>query len=310
MNETSLVLPGSEVSPALHVHASPLYALYHYLAREALRAPEERDPATAHASSLMELALRYRRSGGWMIWDEEVAGSSDPEEAMHRLRRALAEESDLPWDRAGMERAIEGIARALEEAEVTYLETLWAERQGLLESALRTIRETLSPRWTGMVRSQAELLGLTWPDRLDVHLVPDCYMRQGAYSHPLTVGMDHNRGLELCETLLHEATHVADVHTSAMGRESLGDRLMARLEASGVSREAAWNAWHAVIFAASARQVRSCIDPSYTDYATPRDLYSWFGVPHLPGLWEDFVSGSVDESAFLDAVAAEVGDNL
>ena len=110
-------------------------------------------------------------------------------------------------------------------------------------------------------------------------------------------------GLELCETMLHEATHVADVHTGAEGGGCVGDRLIVRLVEGGVARAEAWNAWHAVIFAASARQVRESLSPAHPDYAAARGLYAYFRVPDMPALWDRYASGVLDEDAFAAAVA-------
>lgn len=177
------------------------------------------------------------------------------------------------------------------------------ERAGLVREALGVVRETLAPEWSAMARRQGELLGVAWPEKIDAFLVTDCYDWHGGYSHPLTLDIPHHDGIAICESILHEATHVADVHTSALGQECLGNRLMERIEASGVGHQDAWNAWHAVIFAASGRQVRESVSPDYADYAEPRGLYSYFKVPGIAPLWDAFASGAIEEDAFTAAVS-------
>lgn len=299
-----LVIPGANGAPALNIHVNPVYALYHYLAKEALRPREERHPETAEAAVLIEPALAYRRRiGGWMIWAEEVAWSGSAEEVVRRLRCALAEDEDVPWDRGEMEATIDRIGEALVRGEAVFEETLWPERAGLVREALGIVRETLAPAWSSMARRQGELLGLAWPETLDAFLVTDCYDWHGGYSHPITLDIPHHDGIALCEAILHEATHVADVYTSALSRECLGDRLMAHLRASGVERQDAWNAWHAVIFTASGRQVRESVAPGYLDYAEPRGLYSYFKVPTVAALWDQCASGALEEDAFAAAMS-------
>jgi hypothetical protein len=142
---------------------------------------------------------------------------------------------------------------------------------------------------------------------VDAYLVPASYDRFGAHSHPLTIDVSRVAGPELVETVLHELTHVVDLHTHDAGGEGLGDRLTRRLVAAGMSRQRAWDAWHAVIFASAAHAPRELVDGHHTDYALPRGLYERFGVPELPRLWADLAAGRVGEPAFLEAIAARVG---
>ncbi|MDQ2741321.1 MAG: hypothetical protein M3Z66_03355, partial [Chloroflexota bacterium] len=117
-------------------------------------------------------------------------------------------------------------------------------------------------------------------------------------------------GLTLCETLLHEATHVADVDTGESGKASLHTRLTFALSEDGIPPPHAWNAWHAIIFAASAHNIRAFIDPAHTDYAEPHNLYRLLRVPDLPTLWGEWMAGQIDERDFVKAVARQVKDDL
>lgn len=291
----ALVIPAQEHSPALHVHGNPLHNLYHYLAREAQRPREERNPATAAAAALMA-EVRFPRDvqGLWSTWERPLTTSGTPEEAVRGLTQTMTETADQ-------------LGEALRQAESVFRETLWPQRLPKIEAALATLREHFAPHFPAMARGQAALLDLAWPSRIDAFLVTDCYAREGAYSHPLTVGVSQHTGIMLCETLLHEATHVGDVHANIPGKERFGGRLQAYLTKSGLCGRDTWNVWHAVIFAASAEQVRACIAPEHTDYAIAHDLYAYFKVPHLPALWAEFASGVIDEQTFLERLAGQVG---
>jgi hypothetical protein len=175
-----------------------------------------------------------------------------------------------------------------------------------VDAALAALRSAFRLHFPALARRQAGVLGLVWPTEVGVFLVTDGYDPFGAYSHPLTVDVSRVAPDELCETVLHELTHVGDLHTGALGRECLGARLLGRLADQGVSRRRAWDAWHAVVFAASGQTVRELVDPGHSDYAARRGLYGRFGLPDLPGLWADLTASRLDERGFLDAVAARV----
>lgn len=280
------------------MYVNELYALYHYLVREGSRPPEERNPTTKEAAGRAAKARHLTGVHGiWDAWEAPLASAPSLQEGIAGLQALMAD-------------TISQLSSALAGAQGAFHETVWPERQAPIGTALETIREILFPHFAAMARRQGELLGLDWPNRIDVYLVPDCYAWEGAYSHPLTVDVTANTGTTLCETLLHEATHVADVHTAERGRSSLGSRLMAFLADAGIPRFNAWNAWHGVIFASSADAVRTFIDLAHIDYAAPWKLYDRLSVPDLPSLWRQYAVGTIDESAFLERVATQVKDNL
>lgn len=285
MNHPALHIPAGERSPEVYVHVNPLYALYHYLVEQGME-PGARD-AAGHAAAARHLLGVH---GIWDEWEIPLASAATTESAVSGLRSRMTE-------------TIDSIGSALRDTEAEWREQLWPDRAPLVEAALATLRETLQPRFAGMARRQGELLDLPWPERIDAYLVTDCYDWRKAYSHPLTIDIRANTGFTLCETLLHEATHVADVYISITGRKSLGSRLGAHLNDAGVPGPTAWNAWHAVIFAASAWQVRQSIDPNYTDYAVRHGLYDFFHLPDLPDVWQRLAQGSMDESGLLRAIA-------
>lgn len=140
-----------------------------------------------------------------------------------------------------------------------------------------------------------------------MHLVVYCYDRFEAYTPPVTIDVSRSAGLELCETILHEATHVADGHTNAVGHLGLEDRfLLFMLDREIPSFGAILDARHAVIFVASGHQVRTVIDEGHVDYAMSRGLYDRLRTPRLPDLWPRFASGELDERDLFNVLAEEL----
>jgi len=210
--------------------------------------------------------------------------------------------------RADKARIADLLGEALQIVKPVFRETIWPARCELVEGAMSTLQEYFVPCFAAMARRQSAILDLVLPERIDAFLVPDCYDRRGGYSHPLTIDVSHNRGLELCETLLHEVTHVGDVYTQSLGHDSLRDRLAVFFLSQGVSEEQAWNDWHAVIFAASADQVRRFIAPAYVDYAKTLNVFASFGMSELPSSWCAFANGAYDEPALFEAIARQMAD--
>jgi hypothetical protein len=288
LSDTALVIPGP---PDVHVHVNPVYALYHYLVRQGMEPDGEQAPGTAVAA---EQAAQARHllgvHGIWDSWEVPLASGPTVREAISGLRARMAE-------------TVNAMESALVGAEADFNERVWPQRVPIVAAALDTLRDTLAPHFARMAGRQGEMLGLIWPERIDAFLVTDCYDRRGAYSHPLTIDVRDNVGLTLCETVLHEATHVADVLTSTSGQSSLGSHLTERLQQAGISGPVAWNAWHAVIFAASADGVRAALNPEYTDYAVEHGLYDIFRLPDLPTLWHAYARGTMSETDFVQEVA-------
>jgi hypothetical protein len=203
-----------------------------------------------------------------------------------------------------MEETVDTLASALYDARSYFHEHVWPGHIVTIEAAAATIQDTVQPHFSALIQRQAELLSLRWPDSIAAYFVADCYAWQGGYSHPLTIDVSANTGTTLCETLIHEATHVADV--SGNDHPDMGSRLRQHLTSEGLSPQDAWNAWHAVIFASSADQVRRFIDPRYVDYASNRGLYSWLKTPHLPEMWRRYTSGTIAERELIESISAEV----
>lgn len=288
--EPALRIPAADGAPQVDIHVNLIYNLYHYLVQQGM---EESSDSGDGMTDAVEQAARVRFPLGvhglWTDWEVPLASGATVENAITGLR-------------SRMDHTVDTLAVALREAEAEYRERIWPQRRPAFETALLTLYDVLAPHFAEMARRQAEVLGLSWPGRIDAYLVTDCYDWHSAYSHPLTIDVTANVGFTLCETFLHEATHVADVHTAGQRRRSLSSRLSDHLGTIGVTGQDAWNVWHAIIFAASAQQIRAFIDPAHTDYATERDLYKAFNVPDLPHLWAAFADGSMAEDAFLQEV--------
>lgn len=224
-------------------------------------------------------------AGIWQPWETALASGVDRDASLDAFQRAVTETG-------------RSVVRAMRDAEDFFLTEVWPDRQPAIEAALAMIEQRFAPAFPDMSARQATLLDLAWPGSIDVYLVVDCYIRGGAYSHPLTVDVAQNTGLALCETLLHEATHVADLHSRGTGVESLADRLGAHLADAGFDPRARFNIWHAVIFASSAARIRHDMDSCHVDYAQSHNLYQWFGVPNAAEIWRTFEVEGRDEEVF------------
>lgn len=292
--QPSLVIDSTTDTPALHVYVNPMHALYQYLATQAQAAPDRRHPATAAAASLMQQA-RWPRGvhGPWDEWEVPLTTAREVTVAVVGFKRAMAATADL-------------LGEALALAEPVWHETLWPERLPAIAAALATLASRLAPHWPTLCRRQAAQLDLCWPEQIEAFLVAECYGIGQAYSHPLTISALDWHGLELCEGMLHEATHVADVHTSTLERTSLRDRLLEPLTAGGMPYPRAWQAWHAVIFASAAQQVREVMDPSHVDYAQARGLYGR-ALPAPPAVhFGAYVHGEISQDAYIQQVVQEL----
>jgi hypothetical protein len=289
-----VTIPADGGSPTLVLHVNLIHNLYHYLGKQARLDPSARQPEIAEAAFLLACAHSpYEPQGTWGVWEEALSCAQTVQEANTSLKGAMT-------------RTAEQVERALTQAENFFRETLWPQRASRLSAAASTIQKDLFPHFAQMARRQAEVLALSWPERIDAFLVTDGYDPRGAYSHPLTVDITHNRGSTLCETVLHEATHVADVHTLCLEQRSFRNKVIDHLSSKGLQSFEVWNVWHAIIFASSASQVRTTIDPNHTDYALLHGLYVQFGIPNLPIWWKQLATQAIDEQAFLEGIEQDL----
>jgi hypothetical protein len=282
-------IAGTAHSPELAFQVNPTYALYHWLRVNSGRSGVD-DARLKTAFSLAHRSFNPRGVRGMVEpWETALAGGADADKSL------LAFQSQV-------QATGEAMATAMRSAERIFMEEFWPEREARIVKALETIQESFRPAFPEMAREHADLLGLAWPASIDIHLVGDCGERGGAYSHPLTIDVTQNAGLVLCETVLHEATHVADVYSHEAGRVSLGDRVQAYLGERGLSPWQRFNVWHAVIFAASAASTRHHIAVDHEDYATSRKLYAFFGVPNVKSIWKAFAEQGRNEDRFRKAL--------
>jgi hypothetical protein len=294
MSEPALVIPGSAETPSLHINANPVYALYHYLVSEGTQPSDTRHASLSDAARRVADARHLRGVHGiWDVWEQPLAAAESASDGFEALRASMTE-------------TVEQLGAAMQGAEPIYRREIWPKRYSLVAAALDTMYERFVPVARDLMLDTARRLDLLWPDLIDVYLVPDCYAWQGGYSHPVTIDVSSNTGTVLCETLLHEITHVADVHTSDARESDLGRRLTARLRDDGVGVGDAWQAWHGVIFTSSAYEVRAHIDPGHKDFAASYDLYSRCKVPTLAEIWAAHARGEIDEQGLFDRISAQV----
>lgn len=295
MDFVRLEIPGDRHSPRVRFIASPLYSLYQWVA--GLSEPTALDePRVVDAMRAMQAARFPRgRHGAWDDWERAIASAPTVDTAVHRLADQMM-------------KSAAGVGRALELASPHFLSTVWPAGQGAFDEAVTTIERHFKSSAAAMVRAQADTLRLQFPDAVDVHLVIACYDRAGAYSHPATIDVVHIRGTDLCESVLHELTHVADVETAQHRMRSMKDDLRDALAPAGVRSEQAWQAWHAIIFAASGHQVRQFIHADHTDYAQRRGIYGRLGLGSLGELWSRYRAGAMTERSLFDALITELAD--
>ena len=283
-----LRVPATAHSPELVVHASPTYALYHWL-----RANSGKPPADERLRPAFRLVAKsfnpFGVRGLVEPWEEALASGESADQSYQAFQGRVKASGDE-------------IVMAMRSAERIFMQELWPEREGRIARAVDAIDATFAPEFPGMAVEHAELLGLRWPGSADLHLVADCGERGGAYSHPLTIDISQNTGAWLFETILHELTHVADVYGHETGHRCLGDRLQAFLGEHGVPPWQRFNAWHAVIFAASAACTRHHFSLDHEDYAKSRNLYAFFGVPNVAQAWREFADHGRDEVRFRQAL--------
>lgn len=224
-------------------------------------------------------------------WESAIAKSKSHGEALAAFERAYRQTgSDM--------------AEAMRSAEPAFMVTVWPGHLAAIAREVDALRQRFAPVFPELAREHEALLDLDWPFAIDVHLVGDMAGFEGAYSHPLTIDLSQHNGLTLFETILHEATHVADVNGTMRGQPSLGDRLIASLAGKRL-RRGGFDVWHAVIFASSAARIRSHFGGGYPDYAAERGLYRLFGVPGIAELWNTFEVNR-DEARLFEAIRGEV----
>jgi hypothetical protein len=287
-----LRVPGTSASPELVFHSSPTYALYHWLRANSGRPPT--DDRLRPAFRLMHRSVNPLGVRGMVeAWEGALASGESADQSLHAFQARVKATGDE-------------IVMAMRSAERIFLEEHWPEREERIRRTVDAIEAIFAPAFPAMASEHADLLSLKWPVTLDVHLVADCAEPGGAYSHPLTIDVSQNTGTWPFETILHEATHVADVHGRSRGHRCLGDRLQAWLGEHGVPARQRFNAWHAVIFASSAACTRHHIDLGHEDYARSRQLYAFFGVPNVARLWREFSDGGRDEAHFREALLGDL----
>jgi len=276
-----LIIPGdpAHAVPELRFQANPVYNLYHYLRTVAER---PQPPAVPPPQEIARLAPQVRRQRLpqplgllWSRWEEAIAASTSAAE----LR------SSGPWRWRHSPRRLFALMARSEEP---YREHVWPQHQPAIHEALDTIRRHLMPCYEDLFAGHARLLRMHWPPSITVHLVGDCYLAQGGYSHPLTVDAHGNRGLQLIETVLHEATHVMDMASPDPGRASAV--LLRALGAGRLKlspRRHLWQVWHGLIFWSAGEAVQRFFDPTYDPYALRFDLYRQMSLIGRDDLYEE-----------------------
>ncbi|MDQ3653940.1 MAG: hypothetical protein M3457_02525 [Chloroflexota bacterium] len=290
-----LTIDGTDSTPEMRFRANPAYGLYHWLRAASVRGGPIEGNGFAEAFELVRRSFDRRGVRGMAEpWERAIAQADSHGDALATFERTYRQTGN-------------DMVEAMRIAQPAFTSSIWPGQLETIESAVGLVRRQLASVFAEMARKHAVLLDLDWPPVIDVYLVGDFGGFEGAYSHPLTVDVNQHNGLTLFETILHEATHVADVNGKVRGYSSVGDRLMAFL-ASERLRRGGFDVWHAVIFASSAARVRSCFGDGYPDYASERGLFRVFGVPGVAEIWNVF-EGNRDEARFFGAIRQDVRAN-
>jgi hypothetical protein len=272
---TNFRIAGTSESPQLTFRVNPTYALYHWLRANAGRSGMT-DERLKPALNLARRSLDRPGPRGMIApWEEALAAANSPDQSLQAFQDRI--------QKTGVD-----MVTAMRSAERIFLDEHWPEREERIGKALAAIRDAFAPVFPAMSAKHAALLDLDWPLTMDAYMVGDMTGNQGAYSHPFTIEIRRLSDLALFETIIHEATHVAEVNGRMRGHRSLGDRLLAYLDERGLSPDQRFNVWHAVIFAASAASIRAHVNLDHEDYAAPRNLYPHFGTPHVAEAWREY----------------------
>lgn len=210
-------IDGTTDTPEVRFHANPACGLYHWLRAASTRGQQSEGDGFAQAFDLVRQSFEQRGVRGMVEpWESAIAKSKSHGEALAAFERAYRQTgSDM--------------AEAMRSAEPAFMVTVWPGHLAAIAREVDALRQRFAPVFPELAREHEALLDLDWPFAIDVHLVGDMAGFEGAYSHPLTIDLSQHNGLTLFETILHEATHVADVNGTMRGQPSLGDRLIASL---------------------------------------------------------------------------------
>lgn len=272
-------------------------------------APPDMLRAAVEATSYLHSDLQGALA--WVPVEARIAQAKTVAEA----RKAFEQLPDAYTPATGgsidLKRRALAIVDALAPVEAGYLESVWPAREAKIKEARALLDDSLFKRQSEVFAHHAKRIG---GEELDLS-VPCVLVGEmpepGAVTHRTQdgavsfVGVEGLKSSDLCEVVLHEATHAIDVAI----QDDVFDDLRAALEKAGIKRsDKRWrDAPHTLMFAASASTVRLQLDPEHTDYGETSRYYSKVGPVAEPvrNAWKAFDAAEIDRA---EAIARIVKD--
>lgn len=272
-------------------------------------APPEMLRAAVEATSYLHSDLQSPLA--WVPVEARIAHAKSVAEARAIFEQLPDAYTPATGGSIELKRRALAIVDALAPVEASFLETVWPAREAKIKEARALLDDTLFKRQSEVFEHHAKRIGCE-----DLDLTVPCVLvgempEPGAVTHRAQggavsfVGVEGLKSSDLCEVVLHEATHAIDVAVQG----DVFDDLRAALEKAGIKRtDKRWrDAPHTLMFAASGATVRLQLDPEHTDYGETSRYYSKVGPVAEPvrAAWKAFDAGEIDRA---EAVARIVKD--
>ncbi len=203
---------------------------------------------------------------------------------------------------------------ALEPFEEPFVEKLWPARRKSLETSRGKVAGLLARAKPEPLSHLLTALGFEMPtSAVPIYLVSTAPSPGGVTlrtrSGPVCVVSTAERTpVQLCEVILHEATHAVEAMKPEL-ESPAPSRLRAALEGK-VDATTVRNAWHTLFFLQAAETVRVCIDSEYVDYGETSGYYRRVGsvAEFERKIWKRYAAGEIDLTAALREIAEGVAE--
>lgn len=247
----------------------------------------------------------------WSALDRELVNCRSGADLL-RAFEALPEPLPLFGGRSVSVRA-EAVrfAQGLVAAEPEFRETVWAEREQALKSALARIEAGFTPKETDCLNYVLESLEIKDPgDRIAIYLVAQV-SAPGAVTMPrhdgggacfVSVARPEHAGTLLFETVLHESIHALDLRTRGQAH-ALSELRRALIRANIAPNDPRIrHVPHTIMFVQAGETIRRVVDPSHRHYGEESGYYERMGelAAFERSVWEEYLDGKLNRQ---DAIA-------
>ena len=308
------VKAGEETRTHLDIRISPVVDL-HFSIRAAAAGPEDSvstEGVAVQAVQEMNKAL----GGGLLAWGPvegallDCKTAADVLDSFGQLPETFGLRFRTPGKTVELRKHAVRYARALQDAEESFLEVTWPKHQSTLAALENRLDKGLAPKETDCFDYMIKHLGMEDPKiTIPVFLVAEAPF-PGAFTHRARggravcfVSARDAAGSQLYETVLHEATHALDVATYG---HNVFATLREKLSEAGLSRRdrGLRDVPHTLMFVHTAETVRRVLDPHHEHYGHVSGYYK--KVPQateavLPP-WTDYLDGKITQAAALDRI--------